>query len=58
MTVGRVRDLMALPSCEALAVERDGGPELLVPLVRDCVRPWTSRAARIDIDLAFLGETA
>lgn len=58
VTVGRVRDLLGLPSCEALAVEREGAPELLVPLVKDCVRHVDVAAARIDIDLAFLGETA
>lgn len=55
--VGVVRDLMALPSCEALVVERDG-PDLLVPLVSDCVRSVDIAARRIDIDLAFLGEDA
>lgn len=56
VTVGRVRELLGLPSCEALAVPRDTGPELLVPLVKDCVRSVDVVAARIDIDLAFLGE--
>jgi 16S rRNA processing protein RimM len=55
--VGRVRAMLALPSCEALAVERPGGaPELLVPLVRDAVRSVDVAARRIDVDLAFLGE--
>ena len=57
-TVGRVRRLMALPSCEALEVERDGAGDLLVPLVRDAVRSVDVSAARIDVDLAFLGEEA
>jgi 16S rRNA processing protein RimM len=57
VTVGRVRELLGLPSCEALAVPRDAGLELLVPLVKDCVRSVDLAAARIDIDLAFLGET-
>ncbi|WP_354701916.1 Ribosome maturation factor RimM [Paraconexibacter sp. AEG42_29] len=56
--VGFVRELMALPSCEALAVARVDGPELLVPLVKDCVRSVDVAAARIDIDLAFLGDLA
>lgn len=55
-SVGVVRELLALPSCEALVVPRDGAAELLVPLVKDCVRSVDVRAARIDIDLAFLGE--
>jgi 16S rRNA processing protein RimM len=55
--VGRVRRMVALPSCEALAVERPhGAPELLVPLVRDAVRSVDVAARRIDVDLAFLGE--
>lgn len=57
-TVGRVRALVALPSCEALSVVRDDAPELLVPLVTDCVRSVDTVAARIDIDLGFLGDTA
>ena len=54
--VGVVSELMALPSCEALVVPRVDGADLLVPLVKDCVRSVDVRAARIDIDLAFLGE--
>jgi 16S rRNA processing protein RimM len=57
-TVGVVRGLMALPSCEALVVERPGGEELLVPLVRDAVRDVDVAARRIDVDLEFLGEGA
>ncbi|MEP6952644.1 MAG: ribosome maturation factor RimM [Solirubrobacteraceae bacterium] len=56
--VGRVRRLMALPSCEALEVEREGAGDLLVPLVRDAVRSVDIAGARIDVDLAFLGEEA
>ncbi len=56
--VGFVSELVALPSCEALAVARVDGPELLVPLVKDCVRSVDVAAARIDIDLAFLGDLA
>ncbi len=58
VTVGRVRELIGLPSCEALAVPRQAGPELLVPLVKDCVRSVDIASSRIDIDLAFLGEPA
>ena len=55
--VGVVRRLLALPSCECLEVERAGGrPDLLVPLVRDAIRRVDAEAARIEIDLAFLGE--
>ena len=56
--VGRVRRLMALPSCEALEVQREGAGDLLVPLVRDAVRSVDVDAGRIDVDLAFLGEDA
>jgi 16S rRNA processing protein RimM len=56
--VGVVVELLGLPSCEALRVERPepGGGELLVPLVRDAVRSVDMRERRIDVDLAFLGE--
>ena len=52
--VGVVRRLLALPSCEALEVERDGGGELLVPLVSDAVRHVDVAAGRIDVRLEFL----
>jgi 16S rRNA processing protein RimM len=54
--VGVVRELRALPSCEVLHVAREGGDELLVPLIRDAVRSVDVDAGRIDVDLAFLGE--
>jgi 16S rRNA processing protein RimM len=54
--VGVVRRMLPLPSCEALEVERDGGGELLVPLVRDAVRGVDVAARRIDVDVSFLGE--
>ena len=57
--LGVVRRLLALPSCECLEVARTGGgPDLLVPLVRDVIRSVDIAAARIDIDAAFLGEAA
>jgi 16S rRNA processing protein RimM len=56
-TVGEVRRMVPLPSCEALEVARaDGGPDLLVPMVRDAVRGVDVAGRRIDVDLAFLGE--
>jgi 16S rRNA processing protein RimM len=55
VTVGVVRRLIALPSCEALEVVRDDGDDLLVPLVRDAVRSIDPAARRIDVDLDFLG---
>jgi 16S rRNA processing protein RimM len=56
--VGVVVELLGLPSCEALRVERrePGGRELLVPLVRDAVRSVDVRERRIDVNLAFLGQ--
>jgi 16S rRNA processing protein RimM len=54
--VGVVRELRALPSCDVLHVAREGGEELLVPLIRDAVREVDVAARRIDVDLAFLGE--
>jgi 16S rRNA processing protein RimM len=56
VAVGRVRRLVALPSCEVLEVERDG-EDLLVPLVRDAVRSVDVDAGVVDVDLDFLGVT-
>jgi 16S rRNA processing protein RimM len=56
--VGVVRRMLALPSCECLQVERPGGGELLVPMVRDAIREVDPQRARIDINLAFLGEAS
>ena len=52
--VGVVREVLALPSCEALDVARDEGGRLLVPLVRDAVRSVDVAKRQIDVDLAFL----
>jgi 16S rRNA processing protein RimM len=54
--VGRVVQMVALPSCEALEVAREGGADLLVPLVRDAVRSVDVATGVVDVDLAFLGE--
>jgi 16S rRNA processing protein RimM len=54
--VGVVRQLLELPSCEVLEVERAGGGELLVPLVSDAVRAVDLDQRAIDVDLRFLGE--
>jgi 16S rRNA processing protein RimM len=56
-SLGRVTRMVALPSCEALEVAADG-EEFLVPLVRDAVRSVDVEAKVIDVDLAFLGDTA
>jgi 16S rRNA processing protein RimM len=52
--IGVVRALRALPSCEALEVERAEGGDLLVPLVRDAVREIDVDGRRIEVDLGFL----
>ena len=57
VAVGRVRRMLALPSCEVLEVERDGGDDLLVPLVRDAVRSVDVGVGVVDVDLAFLDES-
>jgi 16S rRNA processing protein RimM len=55
--VGRVKRLLALPSCEVLEVARgDGAADLLVPLIRDAVRRVDVQKREIEIDLEFLGE--
>jgi 16S rRNA processing protein RimM len=52
--VGVVTGVRPLPSCEALEVQREGGAELLVPLVRDAVRAVDVERRDIDVDMAFL----
>lgn len=49
-SLGEVRELRALPSCEVLEVG-----ELLVPLVGDAVRDVDVEARRIVVDTDFLG---
>jgi 16S rRNA processing protein RimM len=57
--LGFVARLVPLPSCEALEVTGPGDEEpFLVPLVRDAVRHVDVAAKVIDIDVAFLGDTA
>jgi 16S rRNA processing protein RimM len=55
--LGRVARLVALPSCEALEVT-GGGEAFLVPLVRDAVRSVDVEGKVVDVDVAFLGDTA
>jgi ribosomal 30S subunit maturation factor RimM len=52
--IGRVVDVLVLPSVEALEVERPGSSSLLVPLVHDAVRSIDTRRSIVDIDYAFL----
>lgn len=54
--LGVVVSLLALPSCECLAVARTDGGELLVPLVRDAIRSVDVAARVIEVDRRFLGE--
>jgi 16S rRNA processing protein RimM len=54
--VGVVRQLLELPSCEVLEVQRPEGGDLLVPLVSDAVREVDLERRAIDVDLHFLGE--
>jgi 16S rRNA processing protein RimM len=56
-TLGHVARLVPLPSCEALEVT-GGEEDFLVPLVRDAVRRVDVEAKVIDVDVAFLGDTA
>lgn len=56
LVLGEVRRMLCLPSCEVLEVaRRDGGPDLLVPLVSDAVRGVDLQRREIEINLAFLG---
>jgi 16S rRNA processing protein RimM len=56
-TIGTVRRLVAMPSCEVLEVDRGTeASDLLVPLVRDAVVSVDVTAKEIQVDLAFLGE--
>ena len=54
--VGVVRRLIGYPSVDVLEVEREGAPDLLVPMVRDAIRSVDVAARRIDVSLDFLGE--
>jgi 16S rRNA processing protein RimM len=53
-SIGFVRRMSALPSCEVLEVDRADGSELLVPMVRDAIRSIDVVARRIDVDMEFL----
>jgi 16S rRNA processing protein RimM len=53
--VGQVNQLVALPSCEALAVGLGDGEEVLVPLVSDAVRRVDIERGEIEVDLDFVG---
>jgi len=55
--IGIVRALIGYPSVDVLEVEREGADPLLVPMVRDAIRSVDVAAKRIDVSLAFMGET-
>jgi 16S rRNA processing protein RimM len=57
VVVGVVRALVGYPSVDVLEVERAGGDPLLVPMVHDAIRSVDVAARRIDVSLAFMGET-
>ncbi len=54
--VGVVRRMVGYPSVDVLEVERDGSPDLLVPMVRDAIRSVDIATRHVDVSLAFLGE--
>jgi 16S rRNA processing protein RimM len=53
-TIGTVRRLSALPSCEILEVETDAG-DLLIPMVKDAITGIDLPARRIGVNAEFLG---
>jgi 16S rRNA processing protein RimM len=57
VVVGVVAKLLPYPSCELLEVQRPEGKALLVPLIGDAVRTVDVAQRRIDVNLAFLGDT-
>jgi 16S rRNA processing protein RimM len=52
--LGRVSDVLLLPSADVLEVEREGRDLLLVPLVGDAVRSIDLERRRIEVDRGFL----
>lgn len=52
--IGRVRDVLLMPSADLLEIEREGGEVLLVPLVSDAVRSIDVAARRIEVDASFV----
>ncbi len=55
-SIGVVRGMLGLPSCECLEVQRPDGPDILVPMVRDAIRRVDVKAGEIDVNMEFLGE--
>jgi 16S rRNA processing protein RimM len=52
--IGRVSNVLLMPSADVLEVERDGEETLLVPLVGDAVRSIDVDAGRVEIKATFL----
>jgi 16S rRNA processing protein RimM len=56
-TLGTVRRLIELPSCEALEVAPSaGGAPVLVPMVSAAIRAVDPARRHIDVDVEFLGD--
>ena len=54
--LGQISRVVALPSCEALAVQAEGQEaEVLVPLIADAVVRVDVSAGEVEVDLEFLG---
>ena len=53
-TLGTVRRMLELPSCEVLEVQREGAQDLLVPLVKDAIVSVEVARRRIEVNLDFL----
>jgi 16S rRNA processing protein RimM len=49
--LGKVKRLLAMPSCEVLELDSD----MMVPLVRDAVQSVDVEEKRIEVDAEFLG---
>ena len=52
--IGRVTDVLLLPSADVLEVERSDGERLLVPLVSDAIRSIDVRSGRVEVEGGFL----
>jgi 16S rRNA processing protein RimM len=54
--LGRVTEMIELPTCEALRVRTDEGGELIVPLVAAAIRTVDVPGGRVEVDAGFLRE--
>ena len=53
-SLGRVRDVLLLPSVDAIEVEDDAGQTLLIPLVGDAIKRIDAEARTIEVNATFL----